>query len=189
MGAAVWGNIDIRVLGSKFVPVFTVCLSPFFRRGSGHTKCEASGIGVALWGKYLGLGPTPAHSFEDHGGRYAKFIGPLSDGLGYSKMLNASVVTPVVVLLFSGRPAAIVRRVVTIIINAVNAVATGTFRARAHVLAEGFKAIPPWADLYTPCAVVNIIRRGWVAAPPPHLNPDLIDRGARLPVFWLCAHT
>lgn len=83
-------------------------------------------------------------------------------------------------LLLPGRPAAVARLVVAVVVDALQRV---TVRARPHVLQEGGETIaPPTADGNATPAIPAVIGMLGVRAPLAHLVPDAIKRASGQPV-------
>lgn len=94
-------------------------------------------------------------------------------------MLPANVACAVASLLLSGRPLAVFRRVIAIVIGALN---REPVRARTHVFQEGIKRGPALADLDASPSVATKVCGAAVAAPIAHALPDLVFAGVRSPV-------
>lgn len=83
-------------------------------------------------------------------------------------VLPSDVVRSVLRLLFARGPSAILRAVMTIVVNAIQRLAI----ARPHVGEEVLKGLPTLADLDTTPAVAREVRGRRVGAPVAHSLPD-----------------
>src|SRR5581483_4016810 len=76
-----------------------------------------------------------------------------------------------------GRPAAVARLVVAVVVDALNRHAFGAFWTRTHVVRKIFKTgIPSLTNLDAAAAVVSVAPVLRVAASGPHLSPNVVDR-------------
>lgn len=103
-----------------------------------------------------------------------QFINPLRKRLSFSVVGNHARGASIQGLLPGRSPAAILRRVVAVIINSIQACTCGWI---AHVRAKVQKGTPPpLADFYTSTAVARITYVVCVVAPANHASPGVVDR-------------
>jgi hypothetical protein len=111
-----------------------------------------------------------------------KLNGPLSNAQGFTIMSNHLGCAFISRLFFAGYPSAIVRFIVAIIVNSVNAV--GWTRARAHVLKKCLERFsPPIANHYTSATIIVKAHATRKMASPSHSNPNSKFRVMRLAVY------
>lgn len=106
---------------------------------------------------------------------YADMSGPLRYSHSLSIKSKIKIISPVISLLFSCRPPAIGRFVITRRINAINRMIGGG--ARSHIFIKRLKGIiPPFTDAYSNSAIIGIIDFIWIIASALYPNPCFIFR-------------
>ena len=126
-------------------------------------------------------GPSANKAHINGVGLYAKLFSPFVDVLGSSVKVQKGALATIADLRLGRGPAAILRAVVAIVVNAVNRIAL--IRSRPHILVESRKvALPSFADLNPSAAVLRIPVIIGVIAPPLDVAPVIVFRGETQPV-------
>lgn len=106
--------------------------------------------------------------------RESEVIGPLADCQTQSAKFNNTIRTPVVLLRFSGCPAAVARFVIARIIEPLDRMAV---RARPHVSEEHHRIVPWGINGNSARSIVRVFRMLRVIAAPHHGLPGLVGAG------------
>lgn len=80
----------------------------------------------------------------------------------------------VVALLGGGRPPAIARRVVAVIVDAIQAPVSW---ALPHIVIEVLERMPAFANTDSSCSVIDVIRAIWIVAALNHCDPNVVNLG------------
>ena len=116
--------------------------------------------------------------------RNIQFPTPLHHCLGFALKSHQAIVTFVIGLFFLCAPFAILRRIVTIVINAVNRMIRAW--SFAHVGKKVFKLQPTVTNSNTASSIVHPLTQSGVATSAPHPLPTAIFRCFRFPVLTKC---
>lgn len=119
--------------------------------------------------------PAVAHSIFENATRQIKAIFPLDEGERLSPERQPHIVASIAMLLDRGRPAAVSRLVIAVIVNPVNRVLGR--RARPHIREEVLEGSPAIAHGDTSPAVVPVSGDVGIRASRPHAGPDSIHFG------------
>lgn len=157
-GSSLFGELQSRVFGGIFMPSFAMGsgLLPSsigFATQRQPRKVAHQGLRQHFFGR-----PSCVISAKQRVDMDVQTLRPLHSGQRQSVMRNANVGLPVVRLLFTGRPAAILGAVGAVIVNAIQRVAGWAF---AHIGHKVFKSVPSLADVNSalPIAVKRRITR------------------------------
>lgn len=113
------------------------------------------------------------------------FIRPLGHRHGASCVGEQNIVFPVVALIFSVCPSAIVWLVVTIVVDAIKRVPWGCF---AHIGKKVFKRLPTLTNLYSALSMSGIARMIRALASHFHGYPNPVNLGVALAVRFGSRH-
>ena len=95
-------------------------------------------------------------------------------------MTKRTLFATIISLFFTGGPTAIFRRIVAVIVDAVNC---KSFGARPHIGVEIVKVVPSITYFYAVAAVMYVTCAFWVIASFVHSAPDIVFRRMRHTVF------
>jgi len=150
-----------------------------FPRPRREVLCFAIKCYPALGGMSNGLsqcllnGPAPVNTVSDYKAADASYSLPLHERFGYAVESNAVIRSRIVCLLALTRPAAVIGRIVAIVINAIQRVFGGRV---AHVLIERDKAVAPFiADGDATPTIISKRVIAWVKTAVLHVQPSTID--------------
>lgn len=115
-----------------------------------------------------------AEALIDRARRNAEAGGPLSNAHRYPLVREAVDIAAVLRLLSNAGPFAIIRGVVSLIVNSFESLAA---RPVAHVGKEVLEAHPSLTNTDAPAPVVSVTARVGIVAPPLHATPNTIDFG------------
>ncbi len=118
--------------------------------------------------------PATEESDTQDSGWDTYFLAPLRKALGLSIERQNAVTTTIARLFMRGRPAAVVRFVVTIIVDAVNAVLARW--SRPHILIKHLEGMPAVAHFNSSPTVTEILGTRSTVASPDHAMPDEVFR-------------
>jgi len=164
-----------NVVRRSFVPPAAVGLGALFLAVSRAAYRVMGGCGKANCGEYLFGRKASVITATNGHVVYASSVGPLSKRQCFA-IKGYQLVTPAVVtLLFAGGPAAVFRRVVSIVIGSLQGIA---LRARTHVGQKLAKYGPSVTDFDTPPTVARVASSLWRHAAPPHHGPCDVFRGS-----------
>lgn len=141
------------------------------------------------WSKDCGFG-IPSASINPH--RYsrsinARYLRPVSERFNFSSRLKQSIPSGVIALLSRSGPPAIILRIISVVVNAVNGMVTT--RALAHIRKESFKRFPCWGVSDPSATVVSPLMVFGVAAPSLHVSPTVVCPSAAISVGVSMAKT
>lgn len=103
----------------------------------------------------------------------ALLAGPLRQSHRLSIVSQEAIAPCVVGLLYSGRPAAVVRRIWAVVVDPLNAEPRPI--RDVHVIVEGLEVLPSITYDDTPSSIVGVSCRAWVVASPTEPLPDQIQ--------------
>ncbi len=162
---------DPGVFGREFVTFAAVRSSELFRSASPPSKRKSFGIHSSLRRDYLGQRQSLGRSIKDRVGLEAGFLGQICGYVRDTVCHNFPRNALISLLFFAGRPLAIVRIVITIVVNTIE---KHSWRSRRHIgLKEGI-ASPTLADLNPSSAIVFPLAKLRICATLSHINPDMI---------------
>jgi hypothetical protein len=145
------------------------------RQHNGRAERKIHSHADALLGR-----PTALQAIPDRRHRHTGFARPIGQRLRAARSGDEPHITPVASLLTVGRPTAVFRRVVAVVVDAVDrersapSEAAQTFRPRSHVGEEVLERLPPRAHPDPAPAVVSVRVVSRVLATPPHVEPHAV---------------
>lgn len=126
-------------------------------------------------GEYLFVGPAKRDSVGNLASRHAGFFAPLSNRHCFAVARQAAIRSAISRLFLASGPAAIVRRVIALVIVAFNLVRLG--RAFSHIGKEVLKVVPAIADGDSTASVAGIGDVTATLTPAQHRSPAFVGNG------------
>jgi hypothetical protein len=153
------------------------------RRSFGSTT-ELQAIKVGLFGGVKNALRTPPQFVSPKDGvvMNTSTLRPLSNGQRYAIMHDTNIAKPIVRLLFSGRPATVVRAIRAIVVNAFKG---HILRSRFHVSDKVVKHEPPITNSDASTTIAGVMSRIGVKASSFDCLPAHINWAARFPMSFI----
>ena len=120
----------------------------------------------------ISIPPVIFDAGVNRAGVKTEMLFPFADGLFHAVKLDKFIVSSVIILLFRCSPVAVVRRVSSVIVFALNRIAWWTF---AHITKKRSKCIPLFTNGNAALAIPFVCWCTRIIAPLTHINPYIVS--------------